>query len=267
MDAYQQANLALWNEWADIHAEKGGYDVPAFKAGKCSLKPFELEEVGEVSGKTLLHLQCHFGMDTLSWARRGALVTGADFSDRAIAQARDLARQVGMQARFICSDLYALPEVLEGRFDIVFTSYGVLCWLRDLQRWAEIAASYLKPGGTFYIAEFHPFMQVFDDEDPAELHVRNGYFYQPEPKEWTVHGSYADREAVVRQPVEYEWTHSLGEIVSALTGAGLRIEFLHEFAVSVDQMLDCMEHTPDGWWKLRPGQPNLPLMFSIRATK
>jgi SAM-dependent methyltransferase len=266
MDSYQQANLALWNEWADINLNSRTYDLPAFKAGKCSLQSIELEELGDVSGKTLLHLQCHFGLDTLSWARRGAVVTGTDFSDRAIALAQSLAREVGVDARFICSDLYALPDVLTGRFDIVFTSYGVLCWLRDLKRWAEIAAHFLKPGGTFYIAEFHPFIQVFDEGDPAELRVRHGYFYQAEPREWAVQGSYADRAAVVRQPVEYEWTHSLGEIVSALAGAGLHLEFLHEFTGSVDRMLDCMERAPDGWWRLK-GQPDLPLMFSVRATK
>lgn len=266
MDNFQQANLALWNEWADVNAASRSYDLPAFKAGRCALKPIELEELGDVHGKTLLHLQCHFGMDTLSWARRGALVTGADFSERAIALAQGLARETGLDARFICSDLYALPDVLDGQFDVVFTSYGVLCWLRDLQRWAEIAAHFLKPGGTFYIAEFHPFLQIFDEADPAELRVRRGYFYQAEPLEWRVQGSYADREAVVRQPVDYEWTHSLGEIVSALTAAGLRIEFLHEFTWSVTQMLDCMERTAEGRWQVK-GRPDLPLMFSVRARK
>ena len=266
MDNYQKANLALWNEWADIHAASSYYDLPAFIAGKCSLKPIGLEEVGDVSGKTLLHLQCHFGKDTLSWARRGAIVTGADFSERAIALAQDLARQTGLDARFICSDLYALPDVLTGQFDVVFTSYGVLCWLRDLTRWAQIAAHFLKPGGTFFIAEFHPFLQIFDERDLSELRVQNGYFYQAEPHEWAVQGSYADREAAVRQPVEYEWTHSLGEIVTALTAAGLRIEFLHEFNWSVDRSLDCMERVADGKWRIK-GQPDLPLMFSIRATK
>src|SRR5512139_2419139 len=157
MNEYQQANLALWNEWAEINVKSREYDVAGFLAGKSSLKSIELEELGEVAGKTLLHLQCHFGLDTLSWARRGAAVTGVDFSDKAVGLAQALAREAGLEARFICSDLYALPEVLSGQFDIVYTSYGVLCWLRDLEQWAELIAHFLKPGGVFYIADFHPF--------------------------------------------------------------------------------------------------------------
>jgi len=266
MDNYQQANLALWNEWAQINAKSKTYDVDGFRAGKTSLWPIELEELGEVAGKSLLHLQCHFGLDTLSWARRGAVVTGVDFSDKAVALARALAQEVGLEARFICSDLYALPEVLTGAFDIVYTTYGVLCWLRDLKRWAEIIAHYLKPGGVFYIADFHPFILVFDDDNPTELRVKDSYFYSTTPTEWRVKGSYADREAHVNQPVEYEWTHSLGEIVSVLAGAGLRIEFLHEHRCSVDRLLEILEQDAQGWWRLK-GPADLPLMFSIRAVK
>ncbi len=265
MDTYQHANLALWNEWAEINAKSKSYDLPGFLAGRCALKSIELEELGEVAGRSLLHLQCHFGLDTLSWARRGAHVTGVDFSDRAVALAQGIAREAGLEARFLCSDLYALPDRLAGQFDIVFTSYGVLCWLRDLPRWAEISAHFLKPGGTFYIAEFHPFLYVLD-ETPGDLRVAHPYFYHPEPTAWAVKGSYADREAKVNQPVDYEWAHSLGEIVSALAAAGLRIEFLHEFAQCVDQFLPGMEVGPDGWWRL-PGQPDLPLTFSLKAVK
>jgi len=268
MDKYQQANLAVWNEWAEINARSKMYDVAGFRAGTRagSLTPIELEEVGEVAGKTLLHLQCHFGMDTLSWARRGAVVTGVDFSDKAVRLARALAQEVGLGARFICSDLYALPEVLTGQFDLIYTTYGVLCWLRDLKRWADIIAHFLKPGGIFYVADFHPFIYVFDETDPKELRVKNPYFYSPTPNEWQVTGSYADREAQVNQPVEYEWVHSLGEIVSVVAGAGLRIEFLHEHRCSVDRFLDCLEQDAQGWWRLK-GTADLPLMFSLRAVK
>ena len=266
MDLYQQANLALWNEWAEINAKSKTYDLEGFKAGQNTLTSIELEEVGAVTGKTLLHLQCHFGLDTLSWARRGASVTGADFSDKAIALAQAISGEVSLEARFIQSDLYELPNVLSGQFDVVFTSYGVLCWLRDLKRWAEIVAHFLKPGGVFYIAEMHPFLYVFDEDDPVELRVKHSYFYRPEPTEWKVSGSYADREAKVNQPVEYEWAHSLGEIVSALTAAGLKIEFLHEFDRSVDRTVACMEKDAEGWWRLKD-QPDLPLMFSLRAVK
>ncbi|MCG2767215.1 MAG: class I SAM-dependent methyltransferase, partial [Anaerolineae bacterium] len=163
MTNYLETNRELWNGWAKLHIESAYYDVEGFKAGGESLHPLEIEEVGDVSGKTLLHLQCHFGQNTLSWARRGARVTGVDFSDDAIALACSLSRELDIEAEFIRSDIYDLPEVLDRQFDIVFTSYGVLCWLPDLTRWAEIVARYLSPGGTFYIAEFHPLLTMFDD--------------------------------------------------------------------------------------------------------
>jgi len=266
MDNYQRANLAVWNEWAEINAKSKSYDVAGFRAGNSSLRSIELEELGEVAGKSLLHLQCHFGLDTLSWARRGAAVTGVDFSDKAVGLAQALARDVGLEARFICSDLYALPAVLSGQFDIVYTSYGVLCWLRDLERWAELIAHFLKPGGVFYIADFHPFIKVFDDAAASDLRVKYPYFYHPTPSEWQVQGSYADREAQTTEPVEYEWMHSLGEIVSVLAAAGLRIEFLHEHRCSVSQTLECMEQDAQGWWRFK-GSHDLPLMFSLRAVK
>ncbi len=266
MNEYEQANRALWDEWADVNAKSKEYNVAGFLAGRSSLWPLELEELGEVAGKSLLHLQCHFGMDTLSWARRGAVVTGADFSDRAVGLAQALAREAGLEARFICSDLYALPEVLSVQFDIVYTSYGVLCWLRDLKRWAELIAHFLKPGGVFYVADFHPFIQVFDEGSASELRVKYPYFYQPTPTEWSVQGSYADRDAQVSQTVEYEWPHSLGEIVSVLAAAGLRIEFLHEQRYSVHAQLEGMERDAQGYWRLK-GPYDLPLMFSLRAVK
>ena len=178
MDDYKKANLALWNEWAHLHAGSAFYDVEGFKAGKTSLNPLEMEELGNVAGKTLLHLQCHFGLDSLSWARLGASVTGVDFSDQAIALARSLSQEVGLEAEFVCSDIYELPQVLAGQFDIVYTSYGVLAWLPDLKNWAAVIAHFLKPGGVFFIAEFHPFAMVFDNSETATgLRIQYPYFH------------------------------------------------------------------------------------------
>ncbi|MBN1311031.1 MAG: class I SAM-dependent methyltransferase [Anaerolineae bacterium] len=268
-DRYGQANLNLWNEWAIIHEKSASYDVEGFKSGKLSLHQLELEEVGDVSGKSLLHLQCHFGLDTLSWARLGATVTGIDFSDKAIEIARRLSCELDIPATFILSDVYGLPDVLDGQFDIVFTSYGVLCWLRDIGRWAHIVAHFLKPGGMFYIAELHPFAYVFDDEaDTPELKVRYPYFGQSEPLEFEGDGSYAEPETPVSQRVHYEWDHRLGEIVTALIDAGLRIEFLHEFPYTVDgSMLPSMQLGDDGYYHLSEGDGIIPLMYSIKAQK
>ena len=161
MDKQLQVNRRNWNERTPVHAASDFYDVEGFKAGRITLRDLERREVGEVSGKTLLHLQCHFGLDTMSWARLGAKPTGVDFSDAAIDLARSLNDELGLGVRFIHSNIYDLPGVLDEQFDIVFTSYGVLCWLPDLDDWARVASNHLKPGGVFYIAEFHPLMGTY----------------------------------------------------------------------------------------------------------
>jgi 2-polyprenyl-3-methyl-5-hydroxy-6-metoxy-1,4-benzoquinol methylase len=157
MEKYYEVNRKRWNELVDIHVKSDEYDLEGFIAGKNSLHSIELEALGDVSGKSLLHLQCHFGLDTLSWGRLGARVTGVDFSETAIELARSLAARIGVDAEFICSNVYDFPKHLDGKFDVVFTSYGALCWLHDMEAWAEIVSRYLRPGGTFFMAEFHPF--------------------------------------------------------------------------------------------------------------
>ena len=171
MEKYYDVNKKRWNELVDIHAKSDDYDLDGFIAGANSLHSIELDALGDVSGKSLLHLQCHFGLDTLSWGRLGARATGVDFSETAIELARNLAVRVGADAEFINCNVYDLPEHLDSEFDIVFTSYGALCWLHDIEAWAGIVSRYLKPGGTFFMAEFHPFMWVFDDEFPSDLKV------------------------------------------------------------------------------------------------
>ncbi len=151
MNPHLEANRVRWNQLADVNVKSRYYDVDGFRCGKSSLKSIERDEVGEVRGQTLLHLQCHFGLDTLSWRRLGAEVTGVDFSPTAIALARELSREVGLEANFIEANIYDLPTVLEGQFDIVFASYGVLCWLPDLLAWARVAAHFLKAGGAFHL--------------------------------------------------------------------------------------------------------------------
>ena len=252
MGDYLKNSRDHWDELTPLHARSEFYDVEGFKSGRSTLKSIELDELGDVSGKSLLHLQCHFGLDTLSWARLGAVVTGVDFSAVAIDLARRLSAETGIKADFIHANVYDLPEVLRDRFDIVFTSYGVLPWLPDIPRWAEVAAGFLKPGGTFYIAENHPFVHVFDDsEECRELTVNEAYLGDPDPASFEIDYSYAG--APVTRPT-YEWTHTLGEIVSSLTAAGLRIEFLHEFPLCAYQALSLMTQDEHGWWRL-PGEP------------
>jgi SAM-dependent methyltransferase len=267
------ANKVLWDELAAIHERSAFYDVEGFLAGASSLTSPELDELGpEVSGKRLLHLQCHFGLDTLSWARLGATVTGVDFSGRAIALARRLAAECSLPATFAESDLYELPAALDGHFGIVFTSWGVLCWLPDLTRWAGLIADYLVPGGIFYVAEFHPFLMALADDTEEPRLGRDYYFHRDEPLVLANDGagSYADPDAHVAAPVQYEWNHSLGEIVTALTEAGLTIEYLHEFPrLEERQRLDwpCLARRPDGSYGLRHLRDEFPLAFSLRARR
>jgi SAM-dependent methyltransferase len=265
-----RANNELWDEWTRIHETSTFYDLDGFKRGGIRLLPYELEEIGPVEGLELLHLQCHFGIDTLSWARLGAKVTGADFSGAAVELARSVAAEIGIEdARFVQSDLYDLPAVLDGQFDLVYTSGGVLGWLPDIERWADVVAKFVRPGGRFYITEIHPVAQVFENEGvaPGELRLSYPYWEHPEPLAFPVEGSYADRTAAVATTTEYGWDHGLGEIVTALIRAGLRIETLREYPF-VLWPIDFLTEAPDGTYRLPQGTPGeLPLFFSILASK
>lgn len=268
MDKYLEANRALWDEWTGINYRSEFYQVEAFKAGLNKLRPYEMEEVGSVEGKDLLHLQCHFGLDTLCWARLGANATGADFSSAAVEQARALAADVALDARFVCSDLYELPNHLNETFDVVYTSRGVLGWLPDVDRWARVAAHFVRPGGFFYITEIHPVALVFDDDDGVtDLRLRYPYFTHADPLTFETQGSYADRAAKVTQKFEYGWNHGIGEIVTALANAGLRIDFLREFPF-VEWPVSFLRPSPDGSYRLPPEHDGqLPLFFSLKATR
>ena len=221
----EQTNQAHWDEITPIHVE--AYEAVALlKAGGSALDEIELREVGDVTGKTMLHLQCHIGTDTLSWARQGAIVTGVDFSAASIAAARQLADETQLPATFIEAGVHDLPNVLEGQFDIVYTSRGVLCWLRDLDAWAHIVAHFLKPGGLFYIMETHPMWNAFEEVDGGELKLLYSYFHTSEPTTGTTPGlDYADATYTPQHPT-YEWTWSISDILNALLKAGLRLEVI-----------------------------------------
>ncbi len=274
MDDYLAENRTLWDAWTGIHVASEFYDVDSFREGgsrQIRIKDYERDEVGDVTGRSLLHLQCHFGLETLSWARLGATVTGADFSPQAIDAARRLADELGIQATFVCSNLYDLPETLdaEGGFDVVYTSHGVLGWLPDIGRWARVVAHFVKPGGFFYLTEVHPVVMAFENEgvESGELRLQYPYWSHDEPLSFDVKGSYADPDAPTHGLREHGWDHGLGEIVTALIDAGLRIEFLHEFPF-VLWKIDFLERRDDGRYYL-PGELDgrMPLYFSVRASK
>jgi SAM-dependent methyltransferase len=256
-----ETNRELWDERVPIHVGGEFYDVEAFLAGASTLRDFEIEELGDVDGATLVHPQCHFGLDTLSWARRGARVTGLDFSGPAAQAARDLAARAGIAAEFVHANVYDAVEALGGRtFDVVYTGLGALNWLPDLERWARTMAALLAPGGRFYLAEFHPITDVFADDD---LTIVRSYF-NPDPVEWDEPGTYADLTAQTEHNRSVEWQHGLGEVVSTLIAVGLRLELLHEHDHTLFPRWPLLVR--DGpIWRLPEGTPSLPLMYSLRA--
>ena len=260
------ANRANWDERVPIHVASDFYAVQEFLQGVSSLDEFELEELGPmVKGRTLVHLQCHFGLDTLSWARLGASVTGLDFSAPAVAAARELAVSAGVEARFVEGNVYDAPALLGEQYDIVYTGKGAINWLPDIEAWAGVLAEVCKPGGAVYVSEFHPFSWVFGDES---LEIEYGYFHTPEPLVFDEQGTYADPDVVLAHTRTLEWVHPIGDIVSALAAAGLRLEFLHEFAHTHFQRWPFLRLIgPGRRYELPAGMPPLPLMFSLLASK
>lgn len=259
---YFEANKALWNQRTTVHKDSSFYDVPAFMQGKTSLTPIELNELGDVSGKKILHLQCHFGMDSLSLARMGAEVTGVDLSDASITEARNLNDQLGLNAKFICCNVYDLEDYLEEKYDIVFTTYGVVGWLPDLETWANLISHYLKPRGYFYIAEFHPVIWMFDDDF---THIK--YYYQNrELIETNSTGTYTDRNAPIAAK-EYSWNHSLSEVINSLLSAGLELEFLNEYSYSPYPCFNKVVQGEDGNWRIEGLEDKIPMVYSIKAVK
>jgi len=267
MDDYLKTNKVLWDKLAKIHHNSKFYDVEGFLRGKQTLDPIEIEELPNISGKSLLHLMCHFGMDTLSLARLGAHVTGIDFSSNAIDLACSLAETAGIDARFVCSDVYDAPKHLKDKYDVVFTSGGVLTWIPDLKRWAKVISALLKSGGFFYIREFHPFASIFNDEEVTGLSVRYPYFEGREPLMFESEGSYASGEVKTGLMKSYEWNHPISRIINVLIEEGLTIKFLHEFPFSSYKALPFMIEDENGRWVLPRSADSIPVMFSLMATK
>lgn len=259
-----ELNRRAWDERVPLHVDSAFYDTETFLAGRSSLRAFELDEVGAVDGKRLLHLQCHFGQDTLSWARLGASVTGLDFSEPAIEHARRLAEEAGIDANFVAANVYDAADALDGQsFDILYTGLGALVWLPDIARWARVCADLVAPGGFVYLAEFHPIIDIFDDD---RLDVVEPYFRE-EGRRWETPGSYAALDAQTQNNATWEWTHPIGEVVTALVEAGLQLEFLHEHPMTLWRRFPFLERRGDGSYHQPAGQPLLPMMYSLRARK
>jgi len=241
-EKYLEANKKMWNEFAKEHfkTESNHYNVREFLEGKTTLRKYELEEVGDVKGKK---------------------------PDEAIKLANQLTEQANLKAKFILTNIYDLPKVLNEKFDVVYTSVGVLCWLNDLKKWAEIIAHFLKPGGIFYIHDGHPLSHIMDIDDKEGFVVKYDYFPKNEPMEFVSDGSYAAKEKHMEPVKEYEWNHSLSEIINSLINAGLRIQFLNEYPFSSMPMYAFAEENADGYYQIPKDKVQIPIIFTLKAVK
>lgn len=259
---YIDLNKKLWNQKTEIHYGSDFYNVESFIKGKDSLNPIELGLLGSIKGKTILHLQCHFGQDTISLARHGAMPTGIDFSEKAIEKAIKLNETLGTNAKFIQSDIYKLPEILDEKFDIVFTSYGVIGWLPDMHKWAKIINQFLKPGGEFIMVEFHPIVWMFS-YDFSQIEFN---YMDSAPIIEELEGTYANREAQIKEK-SISWNHGLSTVLDSLIKVGLTITDFKEYNYSPYNCFDNTIRTDDGNYKIKGLEDKIPMVYSVKVRK
>jgi 2-polyprenyl-3-methyl-5-hydroxy-6-metoxy-1,4-benzoquinol methylase len=257
---YKEVNRQSWNDRVDAHLESDFYDLEGFRRGNTSLTEIELDLLGEVSGKSILHLQCHFGQDTLSLQRMGANCTGIDLSDKAIEAAKKLNEELGLNARFIACDVYDSPNHINEKFDIVFTSYGTIGWLPDLDRWASVISHFLKPGGMLVFVEFHPVVWMYDDDFTE---VKYSYL-KSDPIVDEEEGTYADREAEIKIR-NISWNHGLSEVITALLKQGLKIESFKEYDYSPYNCFNGTVEFEPGKFRIEKLEDKIPMVYSVVA--
>lgn len=262
MENYIKINKQTWNNKTEVHINSDFYDNENFLKGKSTLNTIELELLGDISNKKILHLQCHFGQDSLSLSRLGAKVTGVDFSDKAIEKAKEFNSILKLEATFICCDIYDLPSYLNEKFDIVFTSYGTIGWLPDLTKWANIVSQFLKPNGKFIMADFHPVVWMFDNDFAAIFYN----YFNIEPIIEDESGTYADRYSEIEAKT-ITWNHPTSEVLNALIQAGLEINSFNEFDYSPYNCFNETEEFENGKFRIKSFGNKIPMVFSIEATK
>ena len=271
MDNWLEQNRRNWDDRAAIHVkdEAGGYRVAEFLAGADNLHDIEHAEIGDVRGLRIAHLQCHFGIDTLCLARRGASLVGLDFSPVAIAAARDLQMKTGLDASFVEGNVYEARQLIAGEFDMVYVTWGAIGWLPDVARWAKVAASLLKPGGWLYLLEGHPSLMVLDETTP-ELRPRYDWRTPPDqPLTMEEETTYTGDTAKIAHTTNHNWLHPLSDVVNAVIGAGLRLDWLNEHELLAWEFAPVMVPVEGRrrMWRLPAHFPRLPLSYSIRATR
>lgn len=265
MSDYVDINRRNWDERAAIHARD--YNLDRFRAGEDALHAIEAAELGDIGGKRVLHLQCHIGPDTLSLVRRGATVTGLDFSSAALNVARRLSDETGLKADFVEGTVYQAPDLTPGPFDLVFTTWGTICWLPDVRKWAEVVASVLKPGGELYFADAHPGFNVLEED--AGRFVATYDFQTPpgQPLHFADETTYTGDPTIISHKMTREWIHSLSAVLGGLIDAGLTITMFREHELLPWQGLKSLVPASERMWRLPDGAPRVPLSYSVRAKK
>jgi len=259
---YIKINKQTWNNKTDIHIASEFYDVEGFLKGKSTLNNIELQLLGDVSGKKILHLQCHFGQDTISFARMGAQATGVDLSDKAIERAKEFAEKLQLDVTFVCCDLYEAPNLIDEKFDIVFTSYGTIGWFPDLNKWATVVSHFLKPNGKFVMADFHPVVWMFDNDFASVFYN----YFNVEPIFEEEAGTYADREAAMVTKT-ISWNHPISEILNALIKSGIELNSFDEYDYSPYNCFSKTEEFEKGKFRIQHLENKIPMVYSILGTK
>lgn len=263
-------NRANWDSRALVHEDSPFYDIQRYVEDRNSISDtVELDRrvLGDVDGLDVLHLQCHIGTDTISWARLGAQVVGLDFSPESLRVAKGLAAATNQPVRFVCADVRTADRVLRRDFDIVYASVGVLCWIPDIDGWVRAAAGCLRPGGRLYLRDGHPLMSAFDWERTDEVVLSGDYFGDGTPELDDAGYTYTGDDRRLDPPINYQWSHGLGRMVTSMVDHGLRIERLDEMDWQAWKALPWMVQDDEGRWRFPDDRPRIPLMFSVLATR
>lgn len=259
---YININQKAWNDKTDVHIASDFYNTQSFLEGKSTLNEIELQLLGDISGKNILHLQCHFGQDTMTFSRMGAKATGIDLSNKAIERANEIANQLNLDTNFICCDLYDAPNHLNEKFDIVFTSYGTIGWLPDLDKWAKVVSHFLKPNGKFIMADFHPVVWMYDNDFKEVFY---SYFnIEPIIEEET--GTYAEKDAQLSTKT-ISWNHPISEILNSLISNNLEINSFNEYDYSPYSCFNAIEEFEPNKFRIKTFGNKIPMVYSIKATK
>jgi len=264
---YLAANVKYWDELADLHFKTPFYDVEGVRHGKDTLLKLDTEILGDVTGCSLLHLHCHFGLDTISWARRGAISTGVDISPRAIELAQQLVPEIGVSVNFLCGDVSQLSDFLPGKFDIIWAVEGILSWIPDLRRWMTEAAHSLRTGGVLYLRDFHPAAEVLANEELSPRICRTYFSSVRCVKASDEAGTYADRNLMLQHTVHYEWQHTLSDVINSLVQAGFVILRLEEYPFCTYRSHKFLVKNAEERWVFPPTSGEIPLMFSVFARR